>query len=36
MDKAQGKVIVSRSLSVYHRSTSVAATAETEVVFFDS
>jgi len=36
MDKAKRKMIVSRSQSMYHRSTSVAATAETEVMFFDS
>ncbi len=36
MDEAQDEMIVRRSLSMYHRSTSVAATAETEVMFFDS
>jgi hypothetical protein len=36
MDEAQAELIVRRSLSRYYRSTSVAATAETEVMFFDS
>lgn len=36
MDEAERKVIVSRSQSMYDRSTSVAATAETEVIFLDS
>ena len=36
MDEAQNEMIVMQIKSRYYRRTSVAATAETEVMFFDS